>query len=444
MNMETSPLKALYGPALSRDAKQAESHYRSKNVKAKNVVPHCIAALDEGIMGGIINPKANRRTNHVSCNVHLLTLYHLFLKRKHLPENVASRIAEPIKVGKDAIDGSFGLFNIGRDLMYDGRAKELASLFDDQRIPMRMRLEVLLAHMADAMTLHSPETMAALPYGSLKTVNDGHEQMLANPTDWETQVPLMAQAMSKVLCPAADLFGLSYVYRKIRDTSAQHIHPGIYSEVAVELVKLQGAILKTNRMVEEIFRKMKEACETKGIKMRILRRNQDDSRSHEPGEDEHKSRGSITDKLAKKRANGENEKVRDLHDIVARMLITETLEDLRFVTGFLLKKAIPHTLRVYGMPGAVIEPTDYVSTPKKRAGSQSYQTGYQSFHIDTLVDERSFLNFEFIVRTEEMHEYADKGGAAHHIYKDGVLQNGLLLEFRKMLSVIMQNGKGRK
>jgi hypothetical protein len=26
------------------------------------------------------------------------------------------------------------------------------------------------------------------------------------------------------------------------------------------------------------------------------------------------------------------------------------------------------------------------------------------------------------------------------MYKDGVLKNGLLLEFRKMLSIIMQNG----
>ena len=433
MNMDVNPAKKLYGPALARDAKQAESHYKSKNVKAKNVVPHCIDALDEGIMGGIIDPKANRRTNLVSCNVHLLTLYHLFLKRKHLPLNVADRIAEPIRVGKHVIDGSFGLFNTGRDLMYDGRAKELAGLFDDQRIPMRIRLEVLLAHMADAMTLHSPETMAALPYGRLKTANDGHEQMLANPKDWEMQVPLMAQAMSKVLCPAADLFGLSYVYRKIRDTSAQHIYPNIYSEVAVELVKLRIAILKTNRMVEEILRKTNDACETKGIKMRILRRNQDDSRSHEPGEDEHKSRGSITDKLAKKRANGEDEKVRDLHDIVARMLITDSLEDLRFVTGFLVKKAIPHTLAANGMPAAIVEPTDYVNAPKEK-------TGYQSFHIDTLVDERSFLNFEFIVRTEAMHEHADRGGAAHHMYKDGVLKNGLLLEFRKMLSIIMQNG----
>lgn len=426
--------KALYGPTLKRDARQAERHLRALNRKAGHVFPHCMAALEEGMRGRIIDPQASGRSNKVSRNVHLLVLYHLFLKRKHLPPDVAKMIASPLSVGKRSIDGSFGLFNEARKKMYKGDVKGFARMFNDERIPMQKRLEVLLAHMSDAMTLHSPETLEALSYGKLKAESDGNELMFANPfKQWERQVPNMARTMNSVLCPAADLFGLSYIYRKIRDVSAQHIHPGIYAEVVQELVKLQDAIMKTNLLFEDIIRMTNDACESRGFRVRIIRRNQDDTRSHESGEDERKSNGSITDKLAKRRALGEDVQVRGLHDIVARMAITDSLEELDFAIGFLKDTAIPRVLGKQGIRFS-IEHKDYVRNPKEK-------TGYRSHHIDTEIDSPYLVNFEVIGRTKEMHEEADCGAYAHHIYKEGVLENGLLLSFKSMLGEIINNGK---
>ena len=426
--------KELYGPTLKRDHRQAEKHMVALNPKAGHVFPHCMATLEEGIQGRIIDPQASKKTNPLSRNVHLLLLYHLLKKRKHLPEEVSKEIAGPLQIGKKTAEGSFGLFNMARSRMYRGDVRGFASFFADERIPIQKRLETLLAHMADAMTLHSPETMAALPYGSLRIKNDGSDYLFVNPLrQWEVQVPKMAKVMSKVLCPVADLFGNSYVYRKIRDVSAQHIYPEIFNEVANGLRALQAEIMRTNLLVEEIVRRANDECERKGFGIKTIRRNQDDTRSRELNDEEHKSRGSITDKLAKRRSKGEEGKITDLHDIVARMVIVRNMEELGFVTRYLKDHAIPSVLASYGV-SSMIDITDYVTAPKEK-------TGYQSFHIDTIVNAVDYLNFEFIIRTVEMHDDADRGQAAHHMYKDGILKNGLLLSFKQLFEEIQKNGR---
>jgi ppGpp synthetase/RelA/SpoT-type nucleotidyltranferase len=433
MNMAKMMPGTSFGPTLKRDSRQARRHLMQLNPRAEHIFPHCFAAIQEGIRGRIIDPQVNGASS-VSRNVHLLVFYHLLRNKKHLPFQVAEKIARPITVGKRSLDGSFGLFDEARKKMFKGDSKELARLFADERIPMRKRLETLLAHMSDAMTFHSPETMDALPHAGLRSEHDGNELIFVNPKNtWEQKVPKMALTMNKVLCPAADLFGLSYVYRKIRDVSAEHINPDIYQEVGHELVKLQDSIEMTNSIVEDIIEMTNHACKEKGFQARIIRRNQDDARSHDDVDGEHKSKGSITDKLAKKRASGENIGVRGLHDVVARMVVTQSLEELWFVVNFLKDHAIPHTLRSYGIDFQ-INIDDYVLKPKEK-------TGYRSFHLDTVISSDLFLHFEFIVRTQEMHEEADYGKAAHHLYKAGELDNGLLLSFKTMLDRIAKNGK---
>jgi len=447
----------VYGRALMREIRHAERHYASKNKQATHVFPHCMAALTEGIQGGIADPQASKWTNPMSHDISLNLLFHLFLDKKFLPSRVAKRIASPIEVHPGCcIDGPFGLFNDVRDLMVKpGRTKDIAGLFDEERIPMRIRLIALLSHMADAMTLHSPETLAALPYGGLRSENNGGAGMFANPTDWVEHVEVVAHFMRDILCPAADIFGMSYVYRRIRDLAAQHLYPGIHAEVSSELTKLEGEILRTNLLVEQMLKNVDEACDGEGIKIRVYHRNQDTARKHECGEEERKSRGSITDKIAKGRSEGKNITVRDIHDIVGRMVRADTVEEIYFAVDQ-SKKAIVHTLGAQGIKvmvlpvgqdappenewpadvGAVMEQKDYIKDPKK-------ETGYQSYHIDVVFRKTlPYVNFETIFRTDEMHKQCDEGGAAHHIYKKGILRNGVLLAFKRMLDEIKRNPQG--
>jgi hypothetical protein len=446
----------LYGRALMRQIRYAESHYASKNKQARHVFPHILTALSEGIQGGIVDPKASRWSNPVSHDISVNLLYHLFLDKKFLPGHAVKRIAMPIEVYPGYfIDGPFGLFNDVRDLMVKpGKTKDIAGLFDEERIPMRTRLVVLLSHMADAMTLHSPETLAALPYGGLRPESNGACGMFANPTDWAEHVEVVAHFMRDILCPAADIFGMSYVYRRIRDLAAQHLYPDIHAEVSSELSKLEDSILRTNLLVEQILKKADDACVSENVLIRTYRRNQDTARKHDCGEEERKSRGSITDKIAQRRSKGEEITVRDVHDIVARMVRAESEEALYFAIGQ-FQESIVHTLEAQGIKvvvlpigqnappenewpahvGAMIERTDYIKSPKE-------ETKYQSFHADVIFRKTlPYVNSEIIFRTEEMHWQCDEGGAAHHIYKKGILKNGVLLSFKRMLEDLKRNSQ---
>jgi len=457
--------RTLYGRALLREVIRAQKHYIAQNEQALHVFPHVEAGLIEGIMGGIMNSNASKWFNPMSYKTSLTQLYHLFVNKKYLPHRIARRIANSMDVGPGlSIDGPFGIFNKVRDVMDVETTKELdvperiarvAAIFHNDLLPLEDRLIALNAHMADAMTLHSPETLAALPYGGLHPMGNG-SIMFANPEDyWAAQVKVSAHFMRDILCQPADLFGKSYVYRRIRDLAAQHLYPDIHKEVTIELANMEHEILRTNLFVERVLKETIDASESQGMTICTYSRNQDSSRKHDESEDERKSRGSITDKIAKERAKGNNVFVRDIHDLIARMVRTETVEEVYFAVDKTIA-AISQMLgsqdiKVMVLPvqqkansesewpadvDAVIERMDYIDNPKK-------ETGYQSYHIDVIFRKRLLMvNFEIISRTEEMHKHCDEGGAAHHMYKNGKLRNGLLLAFKRFFQEAMQGGSG--
>jgi len=457
--------RTLYGRALLREVVRAQKYYIAQNEQATHVFPHVEAGLREGIMGGILDPNASKWFNPMSHYTSLTQIYHLFVNKKYLPHRIARRIAYSIDMGPGlGIDGPFGIFNQVRDVMDVETTKELdvperiarvAAIFHNDLIPMRARLIALNAHMADAMTLHSPETLAALPYGGLHPMGNG-STMFANPEEyWAAQVKVSAHFMRDILCQAADLFGKSYVYRSIRDLAAQHLYPDIHKEVTIELSNLEQEIMRTNLFVERVLKATADACYAEGFTIRTTHRNQDSSRKHDSSEDERKSRGSISDKIAIQRAKGENPTVRDIHDLIARMVRTETVEEVYFAVDKTIA-AISQMLgsqdiKVMVLPvqqktppesewpadvDAVIERMDYIKNPKE-------ETGYQSYHIDVVFRKKlPLVNLEIISRTEEMHKQCDEGGAAHHLYKNGKLKNGLLLAFKKIFQEAMHGGSG--
>jgi hypothetical protein len=446
----------IYGKSLSRQVQQAQKHYSLMNKQATHVFPHCQSALNEGIRGNIVDPVATFVTNPVSYDISNLLLYHLFLNKKHLPKNVTNRLGAPFDLfDGQIVDGPFGLFNDIRNLMViPGKTKSIAAIFDEERIPIRTRLVVLLSHMADAMTLHSHETLAALPYGALRHENNSHELMFANPQgNWTSQVEIMSHFMRDILCPAADIFGMSYVYRRIRDLAAAHLYPTLYSEVRSDISKMENDILRTNLLMEGVLKSVRSFSDEKEMTLKVISRNQDATRMQNPGLEERKSDGSITDKLSKKRGQGQDLVVRDIHDIVARMIIMDTEAEIYSVASVfdelivadlgsvgintvVLKPGIeaPPESEWPANVGAMIETTDYIKNPKK-------PTDYTSLHKDVIFRKSlPYVNCEAIFRTHEMHTDCDEGAKAHHIYKNGSLKNGLLVSFKKLLQNLQANG----
>src|SRR4029077_11147945 len=91
-------------------------------------------------------------------------------------------------------------------------------------------------------------------------------------------------------------------------------------------------------------------------------------------------------------------------------------EQLSDIFGFrVLVKTLPEVYRALGIvhttwpvvPGSF---KDYISTPK--------QNDYRSIHTTVIGPGRQRVELQ--IRTEEMHEIAEFGIAAHAFYKDGI------------------------
>jgi hypothetical protein len=82
---------------------------------------------------------------------------------------------------------------------------------------------------------------------------------------------------------------------------------------------------------------------------------------------------------------------------------------------------------------ALINVTSYL-------GQKAKANGYQSVHLDTFFNLKgTALSFEWIVRTREMHNFSEKGGAAHFIYKEaGKFAQGIAETFKEIVSMVMR------
>ena len=149
------------------------------------------------------------------------------------------------------------------------------------------------------------------------------------------------------------------------------------------------------KMVDELLKKKKKMDEK--YMEKVWRTLKTEMAEHNiPSPETHsrvKGRYSLYKKLQKR-----NMDLEKIYDIVALRVIVTHVEDCYRVLGIIHSKWRP-------LPGRI---KDYIALPKTN--------GYQSIHTTIFTGDGGISEIQ--IRTKEMHEFAEFGLAAHHIYKE--------------------------
>ncbi|MBK8527154.1 MAG: bifunctional (p)ppGpp synthetase/guanosine-3',5'-bis(diphosphate) 3'-pyrophosphohydrolase [Rubrivivax sp.] len=198
--------------------------------------------------------------------------------------------------------------------------------------------------------------------------------MAAMPADKRQRI---ARETLDIYAPIAHRLGLNQTYRELQELSFEHLYPWRNAALSKAVARARG----TRRdIVERVQREVEKAFAKQKFKMQISGRE--------------KTVYSIYRKMREKHAG-----FAQVSDIFGFRIVVPTLSDCYVALGVLhqLYKPVPGRFK------------DYIAIPKAN--------GYQSLHT-TLVSPLG-TSVEFQVRTESMHAVAEKGVAAHWLYKSG-------------------------
>ena len=194
--------------------------------------------------------------------------------------------------------------------------------------------------------------------------------------DEETRV-LAAKQTNAIFAPLANRLGIGQLKWELEDLAFRYLHPQIYKKIASQLEEKRLDREQYMRdFVQAVRAQMvveKLDCEVYGRPKHIF---------------------SIWKKMQKKHLAFDQ-----LYDIRAVRIVTERVQDCYAALG------VVHTSWQH-LPK---EFDDYIATPK--------QNGYQSIH--TVVLGPQGRPIEIQIRTQQMHDDAELGVAAHWRYKEG-------------------------
>ena len=181
----------------------------------------------------------------------------------------------------------------------------------------------------------------------------------------------------EIYAPLAERIGMSEIKNELEDLAFAELHPEVRDSIVARLnfLREQGVHL-IERIIGELERRLKES----GVKAEVSGRE--------------KMPYSIWRKMQMK-----NVAFEQLSDIMAFRVIVGSVEDCYHALGVI------HS-RYQMVPGRF---KDYISTPKPN--------GYRSIHTGVLGPEGHRIEIQ--IRSQEMHDVAELGVAAHWSYKMG-------------------------
>ena len=199
---------------------------------------------------------------------------------------------------------------------------------------------------------------------------------LVKDSDEETRV-LAAKETSNIYAPLANRLGIGQLKWELEDLSFRYLHPEVYKEIAKQLDEKR---LDRERYMAEFVDNISKQLKSSDIKGVICGRP--------------KHIYSIWKKMQQKSLDFEQ-----LFDVRAVRVIVDELQGCYGALG-LVHTSWKHLSKEFD---------DYVATPKSN--------GYQSIHTVVIGPEDKTIEIQ--IRTQQMHDDAELGVAAHWRYKEG-------------------------
>ncbi|MBI5375107.1 MAG: bifunctional (p)ppGpp synthetase/guanosine-3',5'-bis(diphosphate) 3'-pyrophosphohydrolase [Candidatus Schekmanbacteria bacterium] len=193
----------------------------------------------------------------------------------------------------------------------------------------------------------------------------------------ETKRKLIAQETLEIYAPIANRLGIGWMKWELEDESLRYLKPDLYYELAKNVRKKRRERLK---YIEEVRDIIYNHLSNAGLILRV--------------EGRPKHLYSIYQKMQRRHISFD-----EVYDLMAFRVITKSIKDCYAALG------VVHSLWT-PIPGRF---KDYIAMPKPNM--------YQSLH--TTVMGPSGNRIEIQIRTDQMHEVAERGIAAHWGYKEG-------------------------
>lgn len=402
-------------PCMRSKIAQAKAHFGS--LGAERVFAHSIAVLRAAAEGKLLDPKADE-SDMLSMRLAEQILYHSFVSDSYLPAGAtfSRRFFETFDIQRKLHD---------LDSIPGDRSAEYIKLLNDPSTDVTDLLVALYTRMADMMTVHDPETLAAA--STVKMPGVFHVRQ-----DWGLTTAAMADPMMKIYCPIADWGGQTYAYRSMRDNAMLYNHPRYFQEVSQDARKYSKALEQTNRFMMGV---LQELAKELGVSLVVAKDYRAVSQALPEVTDNtmavalkpFKGVGGLLYKMLQKGIP-----IEQVHDWTGLTVITSSVTRMYDAVSFIYNKGIRLVAGSRGVSDLPLcEPVDYAANPKQ-------VTNYQSVHVDSVGTGQELLPAEFIIRTVDMHIAADEGAASHDRYKRSPLVNGERKRFMQRLSEIKQ------
>ncbi|PIP04100.1 MAG: hypothetical protein COZ49_01345 [Candidatus Yonathbacteria bacterium CG_4_10_14_3_um_filter_47_65] len=205
-------------------------------------------------------------------------------------------------------------------------------------------------------------------------------QTLSGHTNHEKQKRIALETL-EIYAPIAHRLGMGKLRGELEDGAFPFVYPKEYEEVKT-LLKQRSKV--DEKYLNKVHRSIQKEISKQNIRDKVIRTDRRIKRIY-----------SLYKKLL--RYDMDIEKI---HDIVALRVIVATIEDCYRILGVIHGMWRP-------LPGKI---KDYIAVPK--------QNGYQSLHTTVFTGDGGMVEIQ--IRTEEMHNDAEYGVAAHVLYKDGL------------------------